>query len=98
MKPAKPPLFLAPRRYRRRRLRDAARLLPVLGGFLMVVPFFWGADDAPRPLKGDLVYFFGLWLLLVLAAALLAPALAAEDIEEEDLPEGDPGAEADDAL
>ncbi len=38
MRKPKRPLFLARAPYRRRRLRDAARLLPVVGGFLLLLP------------------------------------------------------------
>ncbi len=35
------PLVLARKVYRRRRLRDAARILPFLGLFLMLLPALW---------------------------------------------------------
>ena len=40
------PLFLARAVYRRRRLRDAARLLPVLGFFLLMLPAFGHRAEA----------------------------------------------------
>ncbi|MBC2835200.1 hypothetical protein [Paragemmobacter straminiformis] len=78
------PLFLKRKSYRRRRLRDAARLLPILGGFLVLLPILWspsgssGADTA-----WDGIYLFSVWLALVALAAALAPGLA------HDAPEGD---------
>jgi len=45
------PLFLARAVYRKRRLRDAARLLPVLGMFLLLMPGLWRPGAA---LSGDL--------------------------------------------
>lgn len=78
------PLFLKRKSYRLRRLRDAARLLPILGGFLVLLPVLWtpgassGADTA-----WDGIYLFSVWLVLVAAAAALAPGLA------HDAPEGD---------
>ena len=81
----KPPLFLARALYRRRRLRDAARLLPVLGMFLLLLPLFW-TDAARLSLSaGDVIYFFAVWLGLIGLAAGFAPGLSrSETIEEEE--------------
>ncbi len=60
------------------RARDAAKLLPVLGVFLLMPPvitlFAMQADLGGVPLI--VVYLFGVWLALIAAAALLARALA----------------------
>ena len=71
------PLFLARAVYRKRRLRDAARLLPLLGMFLLVLPGLW-ATDMPAS-GGDWVYILVVWGGLIAAAAALAPGLAASD-------------------
>lgn len=78
MKPLRrAPLFLAPSPYRRRRLRDAARLLPVAGVLLMILPMLWTpAGDGNRRLSGDVIWFFLTWAGLILAAAAFAPGLA----------------------
>jgi hypothetical protein len=75
------PLFLARAVYRRRRLRDAARLLPLVGVVLMVLPALWsgppGQEGATQSGAGsDAVFIFAVWFLLIGGAALLAPALA----------------------
>ncbi len=90
----KPPrrraIFLAPRPYRRRRLRDAARLLPVLGVFFFVLPALWSpAGQGLRRLSGDVIYFFTVWALLIGIAAIFARGLSARD-------PGDEGEEGDD--
>lgn len=54
--------------------QDAARLLPMLGIFLLLFPILWGGST--RSTAKDGLYLFGLWLGLILAAKLLAPALA----------------------
>jgi hypothetical protein len=70
------PLFLARRAYRRRRMMDAARILPVVGAVLFMLPVLWRpaettlADTAPGA-----IYLFAVWVLLILAAVLLARAL-----------------------
>ncbi len=59
------------------RLRDAARLLPALAAFLLMPPvitLFTGAHAlAGVPLI--VAYLFGVWLALIVAAALLARRL-----------------------
>ncbi len=76
---AKPPVFLGRASYRRRRLRDAARLLPVLGLLLLLLPLFWTADARISLASGDVIYFFSVWLLLIGLAAGLAPGLRRGD-------------------
>ncbi len=81
------PLFLARDSYRQRRLRDAARLLPVLGVVLLLLPgFITITVDA-------IVYIFSVWALLIVAIGLMsrhlansgpfedADAVSAEDVE-----------------
>ncbi len=68
-----PPVFLGRHSYRRRRLMDAARLLPFLGMLLFAVPLLWpGADTAgvadPMPTSRAILYIFSSWALLILAA------------------------------
>lgn len=71
------PLFLPRPEYRRRRLVDAARLLPVLGGFLMLLPILWApALTEARDTARDGIYLFVIWAMLVGLAAWLAPGLA----------------------
>ena len=85
MKRPRRPMFLARLPYRRRRLRDAARLLPVFGIFLFILPVLWSpASSGQRLLSGDVVYFFITWAILILIAAAFAPGLSAAEDEEED--------------
>lgn len=74
------PLFLARASYRSRRISDAARLLPVLALFLLMLPALW---PAPVPggaqVSGTLVYLFALWALLIVMAAVIARLLAPRD-------------------
>lgn len=81
------PLFLARAVYRQRRLRDAARLLPLVGLFLLLLPLLWGRDapvgqaasqaaGGPTAGAGGLaVFLFAVWAVLIALAAYLAPAL-----------------------
>jgi hypothetical protein len=79
MRRPKQPLFLARAPYRRRRLRDAARLLPVLGAFLLVLPLLWSHDLRVTLRSGDVIYFFSIWLVLIGLAAAFAPGLRGGD-------------------
>ena len=74
--------FLAPAPYRAKRLRDAARLLPFLGVFLMVLPVLWSPLGTGRLLSRDLIYFFGIWAALIVIAALFARKLTRRSDQE----------------
>lgn len=80
-------LFLERSTYRQRRLRDAARFLPVLGAFLFLVPLLWPQGEAGGiPTSRVSLYIFGAWAGLIVAAAMIARRLRSE---------GEPGAPAD---
>lgn len=87
------PLFLPRPEYRRRRLVDAARLLPLFGGFLVLLPILWApAATNARDTAGDGIYLFIIWAVLVCLAAWLAPGLAeAADDDAEVDPDDDVG-------
>jgi hypothetical protein len=82
------PLFLRPAHYRLRRRRDAARLLPVLGGFLFLLPILWApARSFDRDTAPDGIFLFVAWGGLILLAFIIARSLAN--------PESAEGADAD---
>lgn len=68
MRRAKQPLFLARAVYRKRRLRDAARMLPIFG-FVLLMPIMWNVSAS------GWIYVFAVWLGLILVAGLLARRL-----------------------
>ena len=70
----RPPLFLERESYRRRRIMDAARILPVAGFVLFLLPALWRRAGDPDT-AGEAIYLFSVWALLILAAALLARPL-----------------------
>ena len=77
------PVFLARRAYRLRRLRDAARLLPLAGAFLLLLPILWQpVGGAARNTAWDGIYLFAVWGLLIAVAAWLAQGLTAGDDSE----------------
>lgn len=76
--------FLERAPYRNRRVADAARVLPVLGGVLIMMPLLWPKSPAIGEVtqtSGAGVYLFGIWALVILVAAILAPRLAQQDEE-----------------
>lgn len=81
MRRLRAPLFLARAVYRRRRLRDAARLLPLVGFFLLILPMLWQLPDGPGR---DVVYIFVVWAGLIAGAAILAPGLGGRDTERDE--------------
>lgn len=74
------PVFLARRAYRIRRRRDAVRLLPFAGIFLLLLPLLWSPGaGAGNPTASDGIYFFVIWGLLILAAGWLSRGLSQGD-------------------
>ncbi|MBS0126742.1 hypothetical protein [Thetidibacter halocola] len=73
------PLFVARETYRRRRLRDAARALPVLGLLLWMVPLLWPLNTEAVSASGALVFLFTVWAGLVIVAGALVSAMNATD-------------------
>jgi len=67
-------VFLERETYRRRRIMDAARLLPILGVALFAVPLLWPRPDPATPeaetvgLSVAVLYVFGVWALLIVFA------------------------------
>ncbi|MBI6628638.1 hypothetical protein [Pontibaca salina] len=54
--------------YRRRRHRDAARLLAVLGTVLFAVPLLWeraGAEGGAVAMSSAIIYLFSAWAALI---------------------------------
>lgn len=77
MRPPRGPVFLERQSYRSRRLLDAARILPVAGLFLFLVPVILAGSDGGAPGTGPGgLYLFGVWGVLILAAALLSRHLS----------------------
>ncbi len=86
------PVFLAASSYRQKRIRDAARLLPVVGAILLLIPLLWtpSAEDGGVSSSGALLYAFGVWATLIFSAFLLSRILysdkEAREEEEGDVP------------
>ena len=66
-------VFLERASYRQRRLRDVARMLPLLGTVLWLLPLAWRDSDTGT--STTLIYIFGVWFLLIVLSALVSHAL-----------------------
>ena len=76
MTPSRPPIFLQRQSYRHRRLVDTARVIPVFGSILFLIPLIWStADQAETDLAARGIYLFLVWFLLVLATAVVSHLL-----------------------
>jgi hypothetical protein len=75
------PLFVERQTYRRRRLLDAARILPVAGMVALLLPVLW-SQSGQTSTANEALYLFGLWFLLILAARLLSRPLR-EEVERD---------------
>ncbi len=81
-------MFLERRGYRRRRLTDAARVLPVIGALLLLMPLLWSlAPGRVIGTAGGGIYVFGVWAVLVIAAFVLSRRLPLSGGRGEDGPE-----------
>ena len=79
---AQKPVFVERKSYRQRRMRDVVRILPVLGIVLWLLPLAWrGEVDM---VGNTLIYIFGVWLVLIVFAAITSQRIA---------PDPDPEAE-----
>lgn len=87
---AQQPIFLERESYKRRRLGDAAKLLPVVGTVLFLLPMLWAGRGSTA---GGLVFLFIVWAVLILVMAVLSRRLA----DTEPKPDGE-AAGKDDAL
>lgn len=82
------PVYLARAGYRSRRLMDAARLLPVTGMFLLILPMLWQPVDTDVPgTARHAGYLFGIWAALIVVAAILSRKLS-RIMRNADPPEG----------
>ncbi|MCX7565129.1 hypothetical protein OS189_02075 [Sulfitobacter sp. F26169L] len=84
---AKTPLFLERQSYRRRRMMDAVRILPLLCAVLwMIVPMMWpnGTEQSePTSLSHAIGYVFIVWAVGIVATAGLWHRIRSRDDADE---------------
>jgi len=68
-------VFLERRSYRRRRLRDGIKALPVLAIWLFMLPLLWPnaaqLSQTPTPMSSALIYIFAVWAGVILVKAIM---------------------------
>lgn len=74
------PIFLERESYRRRRLGDAAKLVPVIGIVLFLMPVLWAGNGSTA---GGLIFLFGCWAILIAVIAVLSRRLADTEPKQE---------------
>jgi hypothetical protein len=78
-------MFFGRSAYRRRRMADAAALLPVLGAFMMILPLLWAGNTAEGALgartSAVMIYLFGVWAGLSVLSAFVSRYLHADPSE-----------------
>lgn len=72
-------VFLERASYRQRRLRDAARLLPLVGAVLWVIPLLWVRNPETAGSAGAMIYIFGAWVILIGVSAVISRRLRPDD-------------------
>ena len=78
MKEVKRSVFLEKSSYRKRRARDASRLLPLFGLCLFMLPGLWqGNEDGAIRLSSALIFLFFAWCVAIILAAFLSRFLSA---------------------
>ncbi len=80
------PVFVDRRAYRRRRMADAARILPIFGAGLICIPLLWTDQAGGAASTGAvMVYLFAVWVLLAILAAVISGYLKPSG-QEDDAP------------
>jgi len=72
------PVFVERKTYRRRRMADGARMLPILGALLFCMPLLW-AVGAPPKTTLTMFYLFVVWIALSVISAVISRHLHEND-------------------
>lgn len=92
MTPPRGTVFLERDSYRRRRIMDGARILPVAGFVLILLPVLWSFNTGAN-IAAEAVYLFVLWSALIVVAAVLSGPLRS-GLKRETLPPVSPATPA----
>lgn len=88
-------VFLERQTYRRRRLIDWIRFLPIIGLMLWLVPLLWPVEGENQVSSADaIIYIFAIWFALVFLKALSIRALNHTDDQKDDAAQDTPKTEA----
>ena len=77
------PVLPEPARYRRRRLRDLAMIIPVAGLLLWLFPLVRDPANTPEPdTASGMIYVFGVWIFLIVATLFTSRSLTDEPADQ----------------
>ncbi|MEO1639901.1 MAG: hypothetical protein AAFU41_11730 [Pseudomonadota bacterium] len=66
-------------------MRDAARLLPIVGLILWMLPLTWSeVDGADGGFSSALIYIFGVWVVLIVLAAVFSRHVGRRPLDQID--------------
>ena len=87
MRPPAQTVFLERQTYRRRRLIDLIKIVPLIGLVLWLVPLLWPTQGTEQVSSANaIIYVFAIWFILVVATAVSVRWLnAGGGIDEKDL-------------
>ncbi|CUJ12609.1 hypothetical protein TA5114_00723 [Cognatishimia activa] len=90
MRPPAQTVFLERQTYRRRRLIDLIKILPLIGLVLWLVPLLWPTEGAEQVSSANAtIYIFAIWFVLIVAKALSVNAFNAGGSQKDDELKGD---------
>lgn len=79
MPPEQEAIIAEKRSYRRRRMADAARMLPVFGVAFWAIPLLWSGAQDRTSTTSAMLYIFGIWALLAATSAAISRYLRPQD-------------------
>lgn len=89
MRPPAQTVFLERQSYRRRRLIDLIKILPLIGLMLWLVPLLWPTEGAEQVSSANAtIYIFAIWFVLIVAKAISVHAFNAGGSQKDEVPEG----------
>lgn len=72
-------VFLERRAYHKRRMRDLARAVPIIGAVLISIPLLWPQGDDGVTNSTAVIYVFGVWIVLIALAALISRVVQSDE-------------------
>lgn len=82
-------VFLRRRSYRQRRLQDAARMLPIIGFVLWLIPLLWPrSGESAADNASALVYIFSVWVILIVLTLVIARRVRPAPGPQEEVDDG----------
>lgn len=75
--------FLERSGYRRRRMRDVARVLPIFALFLFNIPLLWPRGEVGTyGTSSAVIFIFAVWMLLIVLTGVLLYLIGAKKSED----------------